>query len=181
MGNDLADALIALVADLTPGLLAATSIVCYLAGLAMMGVTAARLLKHAVRFGGGAPPVAMGTAATLIVGIALITLPSWMDATAHSLFGGTPATSTATLGYGGAGAGVEIDALLEAVFAIVAFVGLFAFVRGLFILRAGADGKPSATLGAAAAHLVGGIAAWHIVALIDAVQTTLGIAVLTVS
>ena len=59
-------------------------------------------------------------------------------------------------------------------------VGLFAFIRGAFTLRAAADGKPSASGPKAFAHMAGGIAAWHIVAVIEAVQTSLGIAVLNI-
>lgn len=36
-------------------------------------------------------------------------------------------------------------------------------------------------LGGAAMHILGGIAAWHIITVIDAVQTTLGIQLLTVT
>ena len=46
--------------------------------------------------------------------------------------------------------------------------------------RARADGKPGASGPMAFAHMAGGIAAWHIVAVIEAVQTSLGIAVLNI-
>ena len=61
-----------------------------------------------------------------------------------------------------------------------AWLGLFAFIRGAFTLRAAADGKPGAGGPKAFAHMAGGIAAWHIVAVIEAVQTSLGIAVLNI-
>ena len=67
-----------------------------------------------------------------------------------------------------------------AVFTLVSLVGLFAFIRGAFTLRAAADGKPGASGPKAFAHMAGGIAAWHIVAVIEAVQTSLGIAVLNI-
>ena len=76
--------------------------------------------------------------------------------------------------------GADYDALLAAVFTLVSLVGLFAFVRGAFTLRAAADGKHGASGPKAFAHMAGGIAAWHIVAVIEAVQTSLGIAVLNI-
>ena len=76
--------------------------------------------------------------------------------------------------------GADYDALLAAVFTLVSLVGLFAFIRGAFTLRAAADGKPGASGPKAFAHMAGGIAAWHIVAVIEAVQTSLGIAVLNI-
>ena len=68
----------------------------------------------------------------------------------------------------------------RAVFTLVSLTGLFAFIRGAFTLRAAADGKPGASGPKAFAHMAGGIAAWHIVAVIEAVQTSLGIAVLNI-
>ena len=101
-----------------------------------------------------------------------------MNALTITFFGTAETPGRAVLGYGTPSA--SIDQLLAAVFTIVSLTGLVAFIRGVFVLRACSDGKPSATAGAAAMHLVGGTAAWHIIAVIDAVQTTLGIQVLTI-
>ena len=65
--------------------------------------------------------------------------------------------------------------LLLLVSALCYVLALFAFA-----LRAAADGKPDASGPKAFAHMAGGIAAWHIVAVIEAVQTSLGIAVLNI-
>ncbi|MDE0342657.1 MAG: hypothetical protein OXK82_05710 [Deltaproteobacteria bacterium] len=65
--------------------------------------------------------------------------------------------------------------VIRAIFDVVSLIGLFAFVRGIFVLRAASDGKPSATAGSAAMQMLGGAACWHIVTIIDALQTTLGI------
>ena len=97
---------------------------------------------------------------------------------AESLFGTANPSGTASLGYGGRGA--DYDALLAAVFALVALVGLFAFIRGAFVLRAAADARPGASGARAFGHMAGGIAAWHLGAVIDAVQTSLGIEVLSI-
>ena len=64
---------------------------------------------------------------------------------------------------------------------VVGWVGVLAFLRGAFVLRAAADGVPGASVGRAAMHMLGGICAWHIESLIGAVQTSLGIQVLRVT
>ena len=172
--NDLGQALISLVRDVGPGLLLLVSAVCYVLALTAFAQGAMRLLKtsedkfHA--------PSGGGTALCFLICIVMATLPAWIDAAGRSLFGEGLAQAKVTLGYGARGA--DYEALLTAVFAIVALVGLFAFIKGVFMLRAAADGQPGAGAGRAFAHMVGGIAGWHILALIQAVQASLGITVL---
>ena len=109
----------------------------------------------------------------------MVAFPSWLAGAGESLFGTGHTAAHASLGYGGRG--VDYDALLGAVFAIVAWAGLFAFLRGVFVLRAAADGAPGATGARAFLHMLGGAAAWHMTGVIEAVQTTLGIRVLTIT
>ena len=174
--NDLGQAMISLVRDLEPGLLLLVTVVCYLLALMALAQGLLRLLKtsedkfHA--------PSAGGTALSFLICIVLAALPSWLGAATESLFGTANPPGTASLGYGGRGA--DYDALLAAVFALVALVGLFAFIRGAFVLRAAADARPGASGARAFAHMAGGIAAWHLGAVIDAVQTSLGIEVLSI-
>ena len=123
-------------------------------------------------------PSGSGTALSFLICIVMAALPSWLSAAGESLFGSGARPAAASLGYGARGAGY--DALLAAVFTLISLVGLFAFIRGAFTLRAAADGKPGANGPKAFAHMAGGIAAWHIVAVIEAVQTSLGIAVLNI-
>lgn len=176
-GDNLAGALVSLVRDLEPGLALLVSVVCYLLGLLAFFQGAARLLKasedkfHA--------PSAAGTALSFLVCAVMVAFPSWLAGAGESLFGTGRTAAHASLGYGGRG--VDYDALLGAVFAIVAWVGLFAFLRGVFVLRAAADGAPGATAARAFLHMLGGAAAWHMTGVIEAVQTTLGIRVLTIT
>ena len=176
---NLAEMLIAFVADIRGPAIALILAVCWITGLWLILLTVLRMLKHSDSFGKGAPPSALGTLVTLMAGIVLVQLPSWFDAATLTLFGTGELHSTAALGYTTARPG-PFDGLLAAVFDIVALVGLLAFVRGIFVLRACSDGKPSASAGSAAMHMIGGVAAWHIVAIIDALQTTLGIRVLDI-
>lgn len=177
---NLAEALIAFVNDVAGPFLGLLEIVCWVSGLMLVLIAALRMLKHSDSFGKGAPPSAMGTLATFMAGIILLQLPAWMNALTVTFFGTAETPGRAVLGYGGV-PDAGFTALLEAVFTIVALTGLIAFIKGIFVLRACSDGKPSATAGQAAMHIVGGAAAWHIVAVIDAVQTTLGIQILDIS
>ena len=177
---NLAEMLIAFVADILDPALTLILAVCWVAGLWLIILTALRMLKHSDSFGKGAPPASLGTLVTFLAGVALLQLPSWLGATVTTMFGTGDLHRTATLGYA-TSPDSPFDGLLAAVFAIVSLVGLIAFVRGIFVLRACSDGKPSATAGSAAMHMLGGAAAWHIVAIIDALQTTLGIRVLAIS
>ena len=174
--RDLGQAMIALVRDLEPGLLILVSALCYVLALVAFAQGLLRLFKasedkfHA--------PSGTGTALSFLICIVLAALPSWIGAASESLFGTATPVGTVSLAYGERGA--DYDALLAAVFAIVALVGLFAFIRGAFVLRAAADARPGATGGRAFAHMAGGVAAWHLPAVIDALQASLGIEVLRI-
>ena len=178
--GDLGQVMVALVRDLEPALLLLVSALCYLLALFAFAQGLLRLLKtsedkfHA--------PSGGGTALCFLICIVMAALPSWLGAAGESLFGAAAPPGTASLGYGGSpwSGAAGYDALLAAVFAIVGLVGLFAFIRGAFVLRAAADARPGATGARAFAHMAGGVAAWHLPAVIDAVQTSLGIEVLSI-
>ena len=180
--RDLGQAMISLVRDLEPALLLLVSALCYLLALVAFAQGLLRLFKtsedkfHA--------PSGIGTGLCFLICIVMAALPSWLGAASESLFGTASPAGTASLGYRGSpwsgGRGADYDALLAAVFTLVALVGLFAFMRGAFVLRAAADGRPEASAGRAFGHMAGGIAAWHLPAVIGALQTSLGIEVLTI-
>ena len=175
-GTDLGGALISLVRDLDPALMGLIAAACYLLALVAFIQGAARLLRLSEdRFHG---PSAAGTALCFLVCLVMVSVPSWLSAGGESLFGEGTAAS-ASLGHGDRGA--DYDALLGAVLTIVGWVGLLAFLRGVFVLRAAADGVAGASAGRAAMHMLGGVCAWHAESLIGAVQTSLGIQVLRIT
>ncbi|MDE0173305.1 MAG: hypothetical protein OYH76_19190 [Defluviicoccus sp.] len=174
--NDLAGALIAAVADLKPGVMLLIGLACYLLALLVFVQGCLRILRHVDTAGAG--PSLWSAAASFLIAAGLIWLPGVLAGAGKTFFAGqTP--GVATLGYGGRGE--DFGELLKALFWIVQVIGLLAFVKGLFVLRGASDGAPGATVSGAAMHLIGGLMAWHILALIAAVQTTLGIRVLTIS
>ena len=174
METGIGEALIALVSDLLPGLLLLVATACRLLGFGLFLIGTLRLVRQGT---GTREHPAAGTAVTFLAAAVLFSLPAWLDGAGDTFFG--DARDAGVLGY--AGGGPDLAPLIEAVFAIVAVVGLAAFIRGVFVLRAAADNVPGASAGAAAMHLVGGVAAWHMPALVGALQTTLGIHILDIS
>ena len=178
-GGSLADALVSLVRDVDEPLRFGISVVCYLLALVAFAQGCLRLLRASNGFQG---PAAMGTVLCFVVCAVLVTLPSWIVGGEMSLFGERTGGVSATLGYGGGGEAADaMNQVLQAVFIIVGLVGLIAFIRGLFVLRAAADGRPGASAGSAAVMMFGGLLAWHIVPVIGALQSSLGIKVLEIS
>ncbi len=176
-GNDAGQAMISLVRDIAPGFAAVIAIVCYVLALAAFLQGLFRLLR--MSNGGSGAPGGWGAVLSFVITAIMATFPSWLDAAGNSLFGVPRPSASAGLAYGGGAAGH--DALLAAVFTIVRLVGLCAFLRGVFVLRAAADHRPGASAGGACAHIVGGIGGWHITGVIDALQNSLGIQVLRFS
>ena len=174
--NDIAGALIAAVGELEEPVFLLIGAVCYLLALLAFIQGCLRILRHVDM--GGAGPSLWSAAASFLIAVGLIWLPGVLAAGGTTFFAGA-APGTATLGYGGRGE--DFGELLKALFWIVKVVGLLAFIKGLFVLRGASDGAPGATVSGAAMHLIGGLMAWHILALIAAVQTTLGIRVLSIS
>ena len=179
MGEDagIAGALINLVGNIRDPLLGLLAILCYVLALCAFLQGVMRVHQHSEDKYHA--PSGLGTVLSFVICVVLVSLPAWMNAAGESLFGDGAAGGAAALGYGG-GSAARFNELLGALFALVALVGLLAFIRGTFVLRAAADGRPGASAGRAFAHLIGGVAAWHMVALIDALQTTLGIQVLEI-
>ena len=178
-GGSLADMLVSLVRDIDEPLRIGISVVCYLLALGLFAQGCLRLLRVSNGFQG---PPGMGTALCFVGCVVLVTLPSWIVGGELTLFGGRTGGVGATLGYGAGGdASDAMNELLKAVFIIVGLVGLIAFIRGVFVLRAAADGRPGASAGGAAVMMFGGLLAWHIVPVIGALQNSLGIKVLEIS
>ena len=164
-------ALVSLARDLDPGLSALVSGVCYLLAVVALAQGLLRLLKTSEdKF--HAPSLA-GTALCFLICAVLAAFPSWIDAAGETLFGASRRPS-AVLAYANARDGRWNDLILAAFWA-VSWVGLFAFLRGVFMMRAAADGRAGATAGRAAMHMFGGVLAWHMAAFVDAVRSSLGI------
>ena len=179
-GPGLADALVKAVGIvLLPGK-ALVSILCYVIGLGAAFVGLLRLMRSSEQ--GARGQSGTGTVATFLLSAVFLAFPEVVSAFGVTLFGagGRGEGAGASLAYAGGNA-PQYDLLLWAVFKVVEFVGLFWFLKGWFVLRDSADERNGATAGKAVAHILGGVCAWHILWVIDRVQSTLGIAPLRIS
>ena len=173
---DLADVLVMLVRNLMGPLKLVVLLVCWAASFFVFFAGCFRVIRHG---DGRAQGVSgTGTFLTFATSAVLFVFPQLLDAGGRSLFGQLPSQGTAVLAYGSADE--KHEELLWAVFQIVRFMGLFAFLKAWFVLRDAADGTRGATASQGFAHLVGGICGWWILPVIDAVQNTLGIAPLRI-
>jgi hypothetical protein len=162
--------------DLMHPLHAILNFFAFCAGMIFVMIGISRLIKSAQD--GARGPGGLGTIMTFAIGGGLMSFNSLMSA-ASSTFFGVPVTATnATLSYTVGMAGAEVDAAHTVVSSIIQFmiiVGLFSFVRGLFIVRSVSEGNQQASIMAGMTHLIGGAAAVNLGPLINAVQQTLGI------
>lgn len=112
--------------------------------------------------------------ANMILGVALIYLPSTMDTMLITVYGTSSITPYS--GYGPAGS--SFNEMAQVIINIVQFVGFIAFVRGLILFyRLGMGQAQQGTFNKGFTHLIGGIIAMNVVEFINIIGTTLGITV----
>ena len=176
--NGLEEAFRSLVEDIDPALRTLMTAVCYLLAACCFLVACLRLLRHA---GGHWPGTATGTAMLFLLAPLLAQLPAVLNAAGGSLFGdGREAAAAVAWIPPASGEWARFGAAVQAAFTVVAWIGLFAFMRGLFVLKHAVDGRSQATLAQAGSHLLGGVLAWHMTGLVRAVQETLGVRVVPI-
>ena len=166
--------LIEAVADIEPGAYALVTATAYIMGVCGFGAGLLRLVRMSNR--DVRSPSGAGTVLCFATGTAMFAFPSWLESGAVSLFGLGPRVET--LSYGGGVGATEYNALVAALFTIVEFVGMVSFLRGFLVLRAAADGGQRVTMGSGVWHIVGGLLGWHIVPVLHAVQSTIGVELL---
>ncbi len=149
---------------------------CYLAGIILIMMGIARLLKS--EQDGPRGPASLGTIMTFLVAGALLSVDKMLGASLGSLFDSTTTSSNGVLQYT-SGIGAEelkhAHAVIAAIVAFVAIIGWVSFIRGLFILRGVSEGSGQASMMAAVTHIIGGAIAVNLGGFIMAVQNTLGI------
>lgn len=127
-------------------------------------------------------PAGMGTIMTFITSGVLFSGGHMMGAFTNTLFGTTngAVANKATIDPNGvmgfsATDMARIEVVIQALMMFVAIVGMIAFIRGWFVLRAFADGQQGATMAQGLTFIFGGAMAINLGPLINAVQQTLGI------
>ncbi|MFN7098566.1 MAG: hypothetical protein ACK4PR_13585, partial [Gammaproteobacteria bacterium] len=113
-----------------------------------------------------------GPLSYIIIGAALIYLPSAKDTMLISVYGTT--NLSPYVGYGDPQ--TSFNQMGQAIVDIVQFVGLVAFVRGLFLFqRVGTGQAQQGTFNKGLVHLLGGVLAMNVVGFVHIVDVTLGI------
>lgn len=146
------------------------------AGIVLVMVGISRLMKSAQE--GPRGPGGIGTMMTFVIGGALLAFSPMITAGSMSLFGSPVTTTSAQLQYTQGLTGPEVQHVHAVISAIIKFMivlGLASFLRGLFIMRAVAEGNSQASMIAGVTHIVGGALAVNLGPVINAVQNTLGI------
>ena len=159
------------------GLLTAFS---YLAGIALLLVGISRLTKRLEE--GPRGPAGFGTIMTFIASGALFSFGDSMGTFTSTVFGDNNLMSVIVINSNvitNATDKARIEKVLEGVEVFVMIVGYIAFIRGWFVLKNFADGQQGATMAQGLTFLFGGTVAINLGELINALQNTVGVGVLT--
>lgn len=172
------DMVISIMMDASAPFAALLSGFCFISGIAFVLIGISRLTKTAQE--GPRGPAGMGTLFCFIIGGALMNINSLMGAFTTSMFGDATTSTFASLtpdvaaALGGGAA--QVETVIEAVMAFIMIVGFIAFARGLFVLKAFADGGgQNATVAQGLTFLFGGALAVNLGDLINYLQTTIGV------
>ncbi len=169
--------LICMMNDLLGPLHAVVNLFAYAAGFVFIMIGASRLVKSSQD--GPRGPGGIGTVMTFVTGGALISANEMMRGLTGTFFGNPLTLTYAELQYTTGMDPQELahaHSVISAILQFMIMIGLISFVRGIFIMRGVAEGDNSASLMAAITHMVGGALAVNLGPLMNAVQSTLGIA-----
>ena len=174
-GGGLDSMIVALVGDVIVPMIWAVGWVGWIAGLLLVFVGISRLLKS--EQDGPKGPTGIGTLMTFLVAACLMSLNSMVTFMNGSIFGDDAIRSSGVLEYqaGLGDSAAHIHAVISAIIAFSIIMGWISLIRGLFIVRGVSEGNSQASMMAAVTHLIGGALAINLGAVINAVQTTLGI------
>ena len=147
-----------------------TGIVSYVIGIWFVISAIAKLKTVGQQGAYGSHTGMSGPIIKLVIGLVLMYLPTTINITVTSFWGG----SEGILGYTADTADIFAPAK-EGAIAIVRVIGYIAFVRGLIILSHSADsGAQPGSLGKGMMSIVGGILAINVVATMEVISHSLG-------
>lgn len=152
------------------------SLFAYISAAVFLVVAILRLTKRmdeGVRGPGG-----IGTIMTFVTAGALFAFADSLGAFTESIFGNDGQVSTAvSVNVSGVSAAdaARMENAIQGIMLFVIFVGIIAFIRGWFVLRAYADGQQGVSLAQGLTFLGGGIVAINLGDFINAIQNTLNI------
>lgn len=175
--------IVALVSNVAAPMGVLLNVFSYLAAIILLLVGIHRLTKTAQE--GPRGPAGLGTIFTFLVSGALFSAGEMIGSFSSSLFGTASVTTNAAIAptvIANAAERARVESVIEAVMTFVMIVGGIAFIRGLFVLRAFADGgSQQATVAQALTFLFGGAVAINLGPFVNALQNTVGISGVTFS
>jgi len=119
--------------------------------------------------------------ASLVLGIVLISMGSTMNTFTNTLFEGDASRmrySDGNVTYANVqitDIGPYVNTIVDAVLNILAFLGWLWTIKGLFVLKAAAEGTGQAGVGTGITHIVGGVLAVNMGPFLVAIESTLDI------
>jgi len=152
------------------------SFFCYISGFILLLVSISRLTQKIDQ--GPRGPAGLGTVMTFITSGVLFAIGDIIGAFANSLFGDNKLATKATVTVAGMAPedATKIENVIQALMYFVLIVGIIAFIRGWFVLRAFADGQQGATLAQGLTFLFGGALAMNLGDLVNALEGSIGLA-----
>jgi len=148
----------------------------FCAGMIFIMIGISRLIKSAQD--GHRGPGGLGTIMTFFTGAALISYNQLVAGVTTSFFS-SPATATfAQMQYTDGMSADELASahtVISAILRFVLIIGLFSFVRGIFIIRGAAEGSQQASVMSGLTHIIAGTLCVNVGSLLNVIQATLGI------
>ncbi|MBU6234584.1 MAG: hypothetical protein KGQ41_01955 [Alphaproteobacteria bacterium] len=166
-----------LISDIANPAYMAIEAFCYIAGVMLILFALQRMVTTAQQ--GARGPLGFGTITTFIVAGLLLSFPQLLATLDLSIFGTSNAmTKVEFVSLAKAADPTQIQNaknVFSAILAFMAIIGFLSVVRGLFILKAFADGTGQASMMAVVTHIVAGAIAINLGGFINAVQKSLGL------
>lgn len=159
-----------------PGLYDMIGTICFGSGLIMMAMAIHSIIEVSGQRGGHVKPSHI--TAEFVAGILLISASTFLSFVEQTLFGSSSiSTSSEILSYASANATISQSAqILNAYMRWAQFIGIVAYVRGLFMIRAiGRGESQGGSFGNAAVFIFGGAMAANIVLLLNILHATFGV------
>ncbi|MFH1157375.1 MAG: hypothetical protein V1721_00585 [Pseudomonadota bacterium] len=177
LGGGMDQMIFELVADIAGPMTVLLTAFSYISGALLLLVGISRMIKTAQD--GPRGPTGLGTIMTLFVAGTLISGAGMITAFTSSLFGDATISTFANISpvvIANPLDAAKIGAVIESLMTFIMIVGVIAFLRGLFVLRAFAEGGQNATIMQALTFLFGGALAINLGDLVNVLGTTVGVA-----
>ncbi len=147
----------------------------YIAAVILLVVGVSRLTKTAQE--GPRGPGGLGTIMTFLASGALFSSAGMMSTFTTSLFGNPTVSTYATIDPTviNAADALKIAPVIEAVMTFIMIVGIIAFIRGWFVMKAFADGSSQASIAQGLTFLFGGALAMNLGDLVNVLGKTVGV------